>query len=226
MDDLSATRTPPSTEKEEDSLSPSPRLPVSPSQSQAVSPSALEWKRKESEYVADCRVFKVRRDVSADPRDGREHDFYVIEAPDWINVVPLTRGGEVVLIEQYRHGSREVSLEIPGGMVDPGETPREAAARELLEETGYAATELLFLGKTRPNPAIQENWIHTYLARGAEFKGEPEFGGTEQTIVRLAPLEEIPSLIAEGKITHSLVVVGFHWLALAGRGVVEGGGGA
>lgn len=217
MDDLSATHTPPSTEEEEENPSRPLRPSVSTSPRPRVSPSSLEWRRTESECVADCRVFKVRRDISADPRDGRTHDFYVVEAPDWINVVPLTARGEVVLIEQYRHGSREVSLEIPGGMVDPGESPREAAGRELLEETGYAATELLFLGRTRPNPAIQDNWIHTFLARGVEFKGEPVFGGTEQTIVRLAPLEEIPSLIAEGKITHSLVVVGFHLLGLYGK---------
>ena len=82
--------------------------------------SDLLWRRERSEQVADCRVFQVRRDYSADPRDGREHDFYVIEAPDWINIIPLTKDEEVVLIEQYRHGTESVSLEIPGGMVDPG----------------------------------------------------------------------------------------------------------
>jgi ADP-ribose pyrophosphatase len=178
--------------------------------------SKLIWTRESSERIADCRVFKVRRDLSLDPRDGRAHDFYVIEATDWINIIPLTEDGRVVLIEQYRHGIREVSLEIPGGMVDEGESPREAAARELLEETGYEAGEVTFLGKTRPNPAIQDNWIHTFVARGVERRGEPSNAGTERTVVRLVPLDGIASLIAEGKINHSLVVVGFHLLGLAG----------
>jgi ADP-ribose pyrophosphatase len=178
--------------------------------------SELLWRRERSEQVADCRVFKVRRDYSTFPSSGRVHDFYVIEAPDWINVIPLTNAGEVVLIEQYRHGSEEVSLEIPGGMVDPGERPHETAARELLEETGYEARGVELLGRTRPNPAIQNNWIHTFLARDVEHRREPSNAGTEQTRVRLVPLERIPALIAGGEITHSLVVVGFHWLALSG----------
>jgi ADP-ribose pyrophosphatase len=183
----------------------------------SVAPSSLVWKRARSESIADCRIFQVRRDWSADPRNGREHDFYVIEAPDWINVIPLTKEGEVVLIEQYRHGTRGLSLEIPGGMVDEGENPAETAARELLEETGYEASEVVFLGRTHPNPAIQDNWIHTFLARDVRRVCEPSCDGTEQTVVRVVPLEQIPALIAGGAITHSLVVLGFHLLELATR---------
>lgn len=188
---------------------------------QEVASPAL-WRRLGSEQLADCRVFKVRRDRSADPRDGREHDFFVIEAPDWINVVPVTDDGRVVLIEQYRHGTGELSLEIPGGMVDPGESPEETAARELLEETGYGGGELTLVGKTRPNPAIQNNWLHTYVARGVRLRAEPVFHGTEQTVVRLVAFEEIPRLIREGAVTHSLVVAAFHLLWLSGRGYAAG----
>jgi len=183
---------------------------------------SLVWRREGSEQLADCRVFRVRRDTSRSPRDGGAHDFYVIEAPDWINVIPLTADGRVVMIEQFRHGTGEVTLEIPGGMVDPGETPRETAAREMLEETGYAARELVALGSLHPNPAIQDNRIHTFLAREAELRGVPVFEGTEQTVVRLVPLARVPSLIADGTITHSLVVAGFYWLWLSQNGFLEG----
>jgi 8-oxo-dGTP pyrophosphatase MutT (NUDIX family) len=177
------------------------------------------WQRAASERLADCRVFQVRRDHSISGRDGREHDFYVIEAPDWINIIPLTAQDNIVMIEQYRHGSCEVTLEIPGGMVDQGEAPQSAALREMLEETGYAASEALLLGKTRPNPAIQNNWIHTFVARDAQYRGVPVFDSTEHTAVRLVPLADVPALIADGTITHSLVVMGFYWLHLYQQGL-------
>jgi ADP-ribose pyrophosphatase len=179
------------------------------------------WRRVRSEQVADCRVFRVRRDTAVSPRAGSEHSFYVIESGDWINVIPLTDREEVVMIEQYRHGSDEVTLEVPGGMVDEGETPAGAAARELAEETGYEAEQMIALGRTRPNPAIQNNWQHAFLAPGARLVGEPEFDTTEHCAVRLVPLADIPALIAGGVITHSLVVVAFHRLGLWREGLIK-----
>lgn len=180
----------------------------------SLRPDEFAWQRLHSEIIADCRVFKVRRDRSRSPQDGAEYDFYCIEAPDWINVIPLTQRNEVVMIEQYRHGSEEVTLEIPGGMIDAGESPQAAAGRELLEETGYSAGEVLFLGKSRPNPAIQNNWIHTFLARNVKFEHEPIFESTEHTVVRLVPIADVPSLILDGTINHALVILGFHWFSL------------
>lgn len=202
-------------------------LKVAISRGPLYEPPPLEdfaWRHIESERIADCRVFQVRRDRAANPRGGSEHDFYCIEAADWINIIPLTARDEVVMVEQYRHGTNEVTLEIPGGMVDAGETAREAAARELLEETGYRAREVLLLGRTRPNPAIQNNWLYTFLAREVEFEQEPIFEGTEWTVVRLVQLASVPALILQGAITHSLVVAGFHWLSLYRQGLLSSGG--
>ncbi|MEO6390752.1 MAG: NUDIX hydrolase [Pyrinomonadaceae bacterium] len=172
------------------------------------------WERLRSEQMADCRVFTVRQDISRNPRDGSEHKFYCIEATDWVNLIPLTANNEVVMIEQYRHGIEQVTLEIPGGMVDAGEDPKTAAVRELLEETGYAAEDVIELGRTRPNPAIQNNWVYHYAAREVKFAAEPQFDGNEHTVTKLVPLSDIGHLIGEGAITHSLVVAGFcrFWL--------------
>lgn len=172
------------------------------------------WRRIESEQVADCRVFRVRRDRAQNPRSGSHHNFYCIEAVDWINIIPLTAQNEVVMIEQYRHGADEVTLEIPGGMVDEGEAAEGAARRELLEETGYRAREVTMLGRTRPNPAIQNNWLYSFLARDVRYEQEPVFDSSEWTVMRLVPLDDIPSLISRGIITHALVVAAFHWLSL------------
>jgi ADP-ribose pyrophosphatase len=95
------------------------------------------WHVKNSEQVADCKVFTVRKDTSVCDENGREHPFFVIESPEWVNIIPVTTNNEVVLIEQYRHGIDEVTLEIPGGLVDGEEGHEVGAVREMAEETGY-----------------------------------------------------------------------------------------
>lgn len=170
----------------------------------------VAWERVGSTKIADCRVFQVRRDIAIDPRDSSTHDFYVIEACDWINVIPVTSDDQVVLIEQYRHGSNEVTLEIPGGMVDEGESAVRAAGRELLEETGYSTSELKLLGRTRPNPAIQNNWLHSFVAWHCEPSATAKPDISEHIAVRLVPLREIKGLIRSGAIDHSLVVASFY----------------
>ena len=175
------------------------------------------WERLADESVYSCRIFSVRRDRSRFSRDQAEHDFHVIESPDWVNIVPITPAGEVVLVRQFRHGIRDYTLEIPGGMIDPDDvSPLVAARREMIEESGYDSQRIEPLGSIAPNPAIQSNRCHSFVAYDVEPRHATSFDSTEETEVVLAPLADISDLIRAGQITHALVVVAFHWLALRG----------
>lgn len=169
------------------------------------------WETVESKQIADCRVFKVREDTA---RSGdKTGKFYVIENPDWVNVIAVTKNSEIVLIEQFRHGVGETVLEIPGGMIDAGEAPEAAARRELLEETGYAARDFIFLGKSRPNPAINNNWLYHFAAFDAAETETVSFDEHESVATKIVPLAKIPELIKSGEITHSLVLAAFYYFS-------------
>lgn len=172
------------------------------------------WKRNRSEEIADARVFTVRKDFCVRDSDGAEATFFVVENPDWVNIIAITKDEQVVLIEQFRHGAEEIVLEIPGGMIDRGESHIIGAARELAEETGYVPREMILLGKSRPNPAIQNNWIYHYLALDCEKTGATEFDEHESVTTKLVPATEIEDLIVEGQLTHSLVITAFHYLEI------------
>lgn len=173
------------------------------------------WKVIKTEPVSDHRIFKIRRDTLRSPRTGVEHPFVVLEGGDWVNVIALTAAKEVVLVRQFRFGIRATTLEIPGGMVDAGESPATAAARELLEETGYAGAKPVLLGRIHPNPAIQSNVTHTFLIRNAKKVSEGHQEGTEDIRAFTKPLASIPQLIKRGEITHALVVVAFSWFGIS-----------
>ena len=176
------------------------------------------WRRLDTEMVYRCRVFSLRRDRSVSPRTGSEHDFFVLDACDWVNVVPLTADERVVMIRQYRHGIGDFTLEIPGGMVDPGESPAQAAARELLEETGYRADRIVALGSVSPNPALFANRLHSFLAEGCERVAEVANDHAEETVVELVARADVRRLLAEGAIDHALVMAAFHFWSLRGEG--------
>ena len=118
----------------------------------------MPWRHVETTELHDCRVFRVSSSIAESPATDRAHTFYRIDSSDWVNVVPVTPSGEIVMIRQYRHGSRSITLEIPGGLVDPGESPAVAAARELLEETGHRGAVAEPLCAINPNPARRARW--------------------------------------------------------------------
>jgi ADP-ribose pyrophosphatase len=172
-----------------------------------------EWPLLSSETLVALQIFELRRHRCRSPRTGAAHDFYVLEGRDWCNVVPLGDDGAVVMIRQYRHGTRETTLEIPGGIIDASDaSPAEAARRELLEETGCEAGSIEPIGVIHPNPALQSNTCHSFVARGVREVAAPRLDECEDIEVVRVPLAEIPARIAAGEVRHALVVVAFAWL--------------
>ncbi len=179
------------------------------------------WKVLNSCGLNDYRIFKTRADIARSPRTGKKHEVYVVSGVSWVNVLAITPGQEIVLVQQYRHGTRTVMWEIPGGMMDRGESPGKAAARELLEETGYAGNKVRVLGNVHPNPAFQDNVCYTVLIENARRLHAPKPDGTEDISVDVVPEAEFAEMVSDGRITHSLVVVADHWRRLWRSGAIR-----
>lgn len=183
-----------------------------------------EWKLEHRETLYSHRILELERhEISA---GGERREVLVMDAPEWVNVIPLLGDGRVVLVRQWRYGIHAPTLEIPGGMVDPGESARTAAARELEEETGYRAGALRRLGSTHPNPAFITNGLTSWLATDLETldEGREVFGvDGEEIRLETVHLDEIPSLIAGGDISHALVVAAFYLLDHSGETFEDGG---
>jgi ADP-ribose pyrophosphatase len=170
-----------------------------------VRPTLQPWRRVRCEPVASYPIFEVCRIELEDGAGRPRGEAFTLRGRDWCNVIAVTPADDIVLVWQYRFGSGELSLEIPGGVIDAGESPEQAARRELREETGYEADRLEMLFATRPNPALQDNRCFTFVAYGARSTAKTEFDKLEELETTLVPAASVGDLLDGGQVTHSLV---------------------
>lgn len=172
----------------------------------------MKWKVLKSKELFSTGLFKLRTDECELP-DGRIMPrYFVMDFPDWVNVFPVTQSGEVLLLKQYRHASERMHIEIPGGSTDPhrGETVEQAALRELLEETGYDSKNLVKVGTHYPNPAMQSNRMHSYVALDCEKVSEPDLDPYEDLELYPCSIEQVEKHLTNGDIDHTIMVASIH----------------
>ena len=183
------------------------------------------WRKTSQNVLHDYGIFKSRELVSRGPH-GKEGRFIVLDAPDWAVVVPaLLKGGKrcILTIKQYRHGAGEACQEFPGGVIEPGEEPAAAAARELLEETGYRAGRVVALGNCNPNPAIMSNRLHIFAAEDLEKAGEQELDEHELVDIHIEPEDEVLKALGDPPWSHALMATAAWYYARYRAGLSAGG---
>ncbi len=169
-----------------------------------------KWVIESEKDLLDTPIFQISKRHCRPPDDGGDSDFYIIDAPNWVNVIARTASNEVILVKQYRFGIDEVSLEIPGGVVDPeDENPLETAKRELREETGFISDDWKLLGKVSTNPAIFTNYCFMYFADNCTLEFEQNLDQHERIQVEMMSMPDVEKAVKNGVIHHSLVVAAF-----------------
>lgn len=183
------------------------------------------WKKLGARSLATTQIFEVQSVQFQHPAHPEPRNFAVINAPDWVNIVALTLDRKLVLVRQFRYGIDDFSLEIPGGMIDPGEDPLAAGLRELQEETGFTGGRARMLGRVRPNPAMQGNHCHFVFVEGAVPTAAVDWDENEEMEITTLPVDEVYALAYAGGITHGLVLDALMlfqpvWAKISGQGPI------
>jgi ADP-ribose pyrophosphatase len=179
------------------------------------------WTFLEQTLLTQTRIFRLFAERWRSPRTGEEHVFTNIDSVDWVNVIAIDSQQRMLLIRQFRFGTRAITLEVPGGMCDPGEHPRATAVRELREETGYVGKSVVELGFCEPNPAILNNRAHMFLIEDCEPAGAMVLDPGEDIEVVPTPVDEVMEMLNTGAITHALVAVALQRFDLYRRGLLR-----
>lgn len=166
----------------------------------------LDWPLEDRQAGEDLILFRARYDMRRHPRTHQVMKRIVLESVDWVNVVALTKDGQCVMIRQFRFGVGYTTLEVPGGMVDPGEEPLTAARRELAEETGFSGGRWRYLGAVEPNPAVHDNLCHHFLAEDVRCNARQTLSGGEEIRVEIMPRMRVIGAARGGEIKHALAL--------------------
>ena len=174
-----------------------------------------EWAILKRQQVADYKLFSLHKKQVRSPRTGEIREMLALQFPDWVLTLALTPQQEVIMIRQYRHGTEQVCLELPGGLVDPDDnSPQSSAQRELLEETGFAVTNIRLIGECYPQPAILNNRCFFYLAEGAVKAQRQDLDAGEDIEILTVPLKEIQAKIESNEIDHGMVLLAFFFFRM------------
>ena len=167
----------------------------------------LDWHKLDTRYEdAGLMLFEKRIDTMRNPRNNKTFDRIILESVDWVNVVALDDQGRSLMIRQFRFGVGYTTLETPGGMVDPGEDSKTAAARELLEETGYVSNKWRYLGAVEPNPAYHNNLCHHWLAEDVHVADAQDLGDGESIALEFMTQLEVRDCVQSGELKHALAL--------------------
>lgn len=175
---------------------------------------AFRWKTESKKEVYKANVFTVFEQTSIGP-NGKKGRFSVLEAHDWAVIVPVVEtpeGQKFLMVRQYRHGADSISLEFPGGVVETGEAPAAAAARELTEETGWTSQEIYELASVYPNPALQSNFFHIFIAMNPVATRTQSLDENEVVDAMFFPADEIRAKMGSGELRHALMVSALYFV--------------
>jgi 8-oxo-dGTP pyrophosphatase MutT (NUDIX family) len=167
----------------------------------------LTWHEETRKTLFNCRVFSVSERTSRSPA-GKRGTFFTLEAADWAIVIPVLeteRGTAFAMVRQWRHSALELSLEFPGGVIEPGEDSEKAALRELHEETGYRPERIRELAVMSPNPAIMANRVHFFLAEGLSKAEAQELDDDEYVDLEIVPAAEVIASMGTPPYIHALM---------------------